>query len=136
MMRSSDFPAWYQQEISKLRAIRFRFQEKRAPDDYATWISEHMAWPVPRDHILSGPQLVEEWDQNGEREVREILEGLRIEHSRALLMAKKEEHERVRGPAEWNQEPIYSTAYRVERFDAEFVSKVNIVHLRCTNALI
>lgn len=128
-MRSSKLPAWYQQEMSRLRAIRFRFQEKRAPDDYAVWISDHMAWPVPRDQILSGPQLVEEWDQNGEPEIRKILEGLRIERGRVLLMARKEEHERVRGPAEWNNEPIYGTPYHVERFDKEFVSKVSVREL-------
>ncbi|GJE87118.1 insulin-degrading enzyme [Phanerochaete sordida] len=125
MMRSSEFPAWYQQEMSQLRAIRFRFQEKRSPDDYAVWVSEHMAWPLPRDQILSGPQLVEEWDQNGEQEVREILDSLRIERGRALLMAKKEEHERVQGPIEWTQEPIYSTPYRVERFSREFIAKAD-----------
>lgn len=123
MMRSSELPAWYQQEMSRLRAIRFRFQEKRAPDDYAVWVSEHMTWPLPRDQILSGPQLVEEWDQNGEREVREILDRLRINRGRALLMAKKEEHERVKGPVEWEHEPIYGTAYRVERFNEEFIQK-------------
>lgn len=127
-MRSSELPAWYQQEISNLRAIRFRFQEKDAPDDYAIWISEHMVWPVPRDQILSSFQLVEGWDQNGEREVREILGGLRIKRARALLMAKKEEHERVRGPTEWSHEPIYDTPYRVECFDADFVSKVTTMH--------
>ena len=39
-------------------------------------------------------------------------------------MAKKEEHERVRGPIEWNEEPIYGTPYRVERFDNDFIAKV------------
>lgn len=125
MMRSSELPAWYQKEISELRRIRFRFQEKRSPDDYATWVSEHMAWPLPRDQLLSGPQLVEEWDEHGEQEVREILESLRVDRGRALLMAKKEEHERVRGAAEWDHEPIYGTPYRVERLDQEFIAKVS-----------
>ena len=124
-MRSTALPKWYQHEVAELRRIRFRFQEKRSPDDYATWVSEHMAWPVPRDQILSGPQLVEEWDdKDGEREVREILNGLRIERGRVLLMAKKEEHERIQGSADWKEEPIYGTPYCVQRFDADFVSKV------------
>ena len=124
MMRSSDFPAWYQQEISKLQAIRFRFQEKRSPDDYATWISEHMAWPVPRDQILSGPKLVEEWNEDGEKEMRNILNTLTIETSRVLLMAKKEEYQRIQGPVDWKNEPIYGTPYHVERFDSQFVKEV------------
>ena len=76
MMRASALPAWYQRELSEIKAMRFRFQEKRAPDDYATFMSEHMAWPVPRDQIITAPTLVEEWDEadpvnGGEREVRE-----------------------------------------------------------------
>lgn len=130
MMRSSELPAWYQAEISKMRAIRFRFQEKRSPDDYATWISEHMAWPLPRDQILSGPQLTEEWQsdfpEGGEHEVREILDSLTVENGRALLMAKKEEIERVKGSIEWKHEPIYGTPYQVERFDSEFVQEASI----------
>lgn len=124
-MRSSAFPKWYQHEIAEIRDIRFRFQEKRSPDDYATWISEHMAWPVPREQIFSGPQLVEEWNEkDGEREVREILDSLRIENGRVLLMAKKEEHERLAGDIHWEEEPIYGTKYHVQRFDSGFISKV------------
>ncbi|KIP12311.1 hypothetical protein PHLGIDRAFT_21111 [Phlebiopsis gigantea 11061_1 CR5-6] len=124
MMRSSPLPEWYQHEIAEIRDIRFKFQEKRSPDDYATWISEHMAWPVPREQIFSGHQLVEEWNgKDGEQEVRNILDSLRIENGRVLLMAKKEEHERLAGVIDWEEEPIYGTRYRVERFDTEFISK-------------
>lgn len=125
MMRFSALPKWYQHEIAEIRRIRFRFQEKRSPDDYATWMSEHMAWPVPRDQILSGTQLVEEWDdKDGERDVRDILAGLRVENGRVLLMAKKDEHERVGGSADWSEEPVYGTPYRVQRFNADFISEV------------
>ena len=44
-------------------------------------------------------------------------------------MAKKEEHERIRGAVEWDQEPIYSTPYRIERFDKEFIAKVWVLVL-------
>lgn len=131
MMRSSPLPEWYQHEIAEIRDIRFKFQEKRSPDDYATWISEHMAWPVPREQIFSGHQLVEEWNgKDGEQEVRNILDSLRIENGRVLLMAKKEEHERLAGVIDWEEEPIYGTRYRVERFDTEFISKVRLHETR------
>ncbi|KAJ8483108.1 hypothetical protein ONZ51_g4915 [Trametes cubensis] len=132
MLRSSNFPAWYQRERSLISATRFRFAEKRRPDDYAVWVSEHMSWPVPRELILSAPQLVQEWDENdpvngGEREMREILDTLVIERSRTVLMAKAEEYERVRGKDSiaWEKEPWYGTSYHVERLSEDFVKKAN-----------
>ncbi|KAI0372962.1 insulin-degrading enzyme [Pilatotrama ljubarskyi] len=131
MLRSSDFPAWYQRERSLISATRFRFAEKRRPDDYAVWVSEHMAWPVPPDLIISAPQLVQEWDEGdpvngGEREMREILNTLTVERSRTVLMAQAEEHERVRGKdLKWENEPWYGTPYRVERLSEEFLQKAS-----------
>ncbi|KAI0636675.1 insulin-degrading enzyme [Trametes polyzona] len=131
MLRSSSFPAWYQRERSLISATRFRFAEKRRPDDYAVWVAEHMSWPVPRDLILSAPQLVQEWDESdpvngGEREMRAMLDTLTVERSRTVLMAKAEEFERVRGKdLQWETEPWYGTPYRVERLSEEFVKKAN-----------
>ncbi|KAI8989729.1 insulin-degrading enzyme [Trametes punicea] len=131
MLRASEFPAWYQRERSLISATRFRFAEKRRPDDYAVWVSEHMAWPVPRDLVLSAPQLVQEWDENdpingGEREMREMLDTLTVERSRTVLMAKGEEYERVRGKdLKWEKEPWYETLYHVERLSEEFLRKAN-----------
>ncbi|PCH37702.1 hypothetical protein WOLCODRAFT_135782 [Wolfiporia cocos MD-104 SS10] len=128
MLRASKFPSWYQREMSIIKATRFRFAEKRRPDDYAVWVSEHLSWPVPRELVLSAPQLVWEWDEQdpingGEREMREVLDSLRVDRGRAVLMAKAEEHERVRGKSAWEQEPWYGTHYRVEKFDADFVEQ-------------
>lgn len=131
LLKASEFPAWQQHERNLICATRFRFAEKRRPDDYAVWVSEHMAWPVPRELVLSAPQLVEEWDLNdlqngGEKEMREILNSLTIERSRTVLMAKAEEHERVRGKGlAWEKERWYGTPYRVERFSETFVGRAN-----------
>lgn len=134
MMRASALPAWHQREISEIKAMRFRFQEKRAPDDYATFMSEHMAWPVPRDQIITAPTLVEEWDEadpvnGGEREVRGLLDSLCADNGRAILMAQKDEHERLNTAIEWVQEPWYGTRHTVERFDEKFIAEVSF--LRC-----
>ncbi|OCH92098.1 insulin-degrading enzyme [Obba rivulosa] len=129
LLRSSSFPAWYQREMSIIRGTRFRFAEKRRPEDYAVWLTEHMAWPTPRELIISAPQLVQEWDENekpisqGEKQVREILQDLRVDQGRAFLMAKAEEHERLRGPLQWEKEPWYGTPYRVEGLDENFVAE-------------
>lgn len=134
LLRTSPLPAWYSQEMSGIRATRFRFSEKRRPEDYAQWIAEHMAWPVPRDRILSGPQMMEPWDEadpvnGGEREAREIINSLTVDRGRALLMAKKEEFGRVRPNLSWQHEPIYGTPYHVERFDEAFRVEVSLCFL-------
>lgn len=88
-----------------------------------------MAWPVPRDLLLSAPQLTQEWDESdqengGEREMRALLDTLTVESSRTVLMAKADEFERVLGKdLVWEKEPWYGTPYRVERLSEEFVKK-------------
>lgn len=134
LLRASPFAPWNQKEIQTIKATRFRFAEKRRPEDYAIWVAEQMAWPVPRDQVLSAPQLVEEWDAEnpmkeggGEREVRDALEGLRVEMGRSVLMARKEEFERIEYESgeEWNHEPIYGTAYKVNKYDGDFLREVS-----------
>lgn len=126
LLRSSKFPPWYQQEISTINATRFRFQEKRRPDDYAGWITEHLAWPVPRELIISGAKLVWPWDEagEGEREMRDILNSFRVGVGRSVLMGRKEEHEKLGGDEEWKKEPVYGTLYKVARVDEEFFKEV------------
>ncbi|KAA1469392.1 hypothetical protein DENSPDRAFT_835009 [Dentipellis sp. KUC8613] len=125
LLRSTEVPAWYSQEFSKIMETRFRFTEKGRPEDYAVWVSEHMGRPVPRELVLKASQVMSEWDPEGvaEKEMRRALEGLRIFEGRAVLMARKDDHEEVAGRKEWDTEPWYQTAYRVEKFDDDFVQK-------------
>ncbi|KAF5380968.1 hypothetical protein D9615_004092 [Tricholomella constricta] len=124
LLRASKFDAFHQREVAKVSEIRFRFKEKRRPDDYATWISEHMAWPVPKDLLLSAPQITWEWDgEGGEAQVKEYLESFRITDGRVVLMATAAEHAKVASNAAWEKEPWYGTDYRVERFDEQFIKQ-------------
>ncbi|KAH7911404.1 Metalloenzyme, LuxS/M16 peptidase-like protein [Hygrophoropsis aurantiaca] len=125
LLRSSAFPAWVQSEQSKISQIRFRFSEKRRPESYAVWISEHMTWPVPPELVLAAPQLIWEWEQpeEGEREVKALLEKFTIDRGRVVLMAKKEEYERLSQAQEWQKEKWYGTGYRVERWQEAFTQQ-------------
>ncbi|PFH54234.1 hypothetical protein AMATHDRAFT_53111 [Amanita thiersii Skay4041] len=127
LLRSSKFESHIQKEIAMLSQIHFRFSEKRRPDSYATWISERMAWPVPRNLILSAPQLVEEWDQDTQTQqaIIDYLDSFRINEGRVVLMAKTEEHAKIAPHATWLKEPWYGTEYRVERFDENFLQLAN-----------
>ena len=114
--------------MSLLKATRFRFAEKRRPDDYAVWVTEHLSWPVPRELVLSAPQLAWEWDETdpingGEAEMRQVLDSLTVDRGRVVLMAQKDVHERVRGASEWQSEPWYGTQYRVEKLDEDFIAR-------------
>jgi insulysin len=125
LLRSSDFPSWHQKERAIISATRFRFQEKRRPDDYVSMITQIMAWPVPPELVIAGPQLVWEWDADGEakKQMREILDMLRITQGRAVLMGPGDSHDKL-VKSDWLNEPWYGTEYRVVRFDEEFVKEV------------
>ncbi|KAI0273475.1 Metalloenzyme, LuxS/M16 peptidase-like protein [Gloeopeniophorella convolvens] len=123
MLRVTDLSPSHQQEVSAISNIRFRFSEKRRPDDYAVWVSDKLAWPVPREFVIKGPQVVSEWDSEGTAQAIALrqLESLSARNSRTVLMAKKEEFEKVSGAQQWAAEPWYGTSYRVERLDDAFI---------------
>jgi len=128
MLGSTDLSPPHQQEVSTLSNIRFRFSEKQRPDDYAVWMTDKLSWPVPRELVIKAPQVVSEWDPDGVAQAVALrtLEGLSIQNSRTMLMAKKEEFERKHGALEWQTEPWYGTQYRVERLDNAFIREVRI----------
>jgi insulysin len=126
MLRTTDLSPTYQTEVSSLSDIRFRFAEKRRPDNYAVWVSDRLAWPVPRDLVIKAPQVVSEWDPDGTGQAAafQTLRELAVKNSRTLLMAKQGEFQRVFGTQEWLSEPWYGSQYRVERLDETFIQEV------------
>ncbi|KAG1754340.1 Metalloenzyme, LuxS/M16 peptidase-like protein [Suillus lakei] len=124
LLRSSAFPKWYQSELVKLARTRFQFAAKQNAESYAVSLSERLGRPVPPESILRETVVPCEWDsEDGEREVRDILEDMRITKGRAVLMAKKEELERISKNEQWEHEKWYGTGYRVERWDPSFVEQ-------------
>ncbi|TFK42449.1 Metalloenzyme, LuxS/M16 peptidase-like protein [Crucibulum laeve] len=130
LLRSSDFKEFYQREMVTVATTRFRFAEKRRPDDYATWVAEHMAWPVPKEYIISAPQLIWNWDEvvednGGEAKIREYLEQFRATGGRVVLMARADEHVKINPDAKWEKEPWYGTDFNVQRFDEAFIKEAD-----------
>ncbi|KAL4067799.1 Metalloenzyme, LuxS/M16 peptidase-like protein [Scleroderma citrinum] len=136
LLRTSQFPRWYQSELATISKTQFQFAEKRAAEGYAVTIAERMSWPVPTEKFLSAPVLVSEWkDDEGEQQVRKALENIHIDTCRVVLMARKEEHERIaQGEKVWQSEKWYGTGYTVERWDDQFLTEAhapnNIPELR------
>lgn len=108
--------------MKALADLRFRFAEKRRPDNYAVWISEAMKNPVPRSLVLSGPKLLWSWD---EQLVRDNLNSLTVEKSRAVVMAK--DHSVIGKTGPWSNEPWYKTEYSVDKLDGDFYTSVSAV---------
>ena len=126
LLRSSAFPKWYQSELVKIARTKFQFAEKQNPETYAVSLSERLGKPVPPELVLREVAVPSEWDsEDAEREVRDLLEGMRVTKGRVVLMAKKEEHERISQNDQWEHEAWYGTGYRVERWDPSFVEQAS-----------
>lgn len=125
MLRSTDLSPTHQTEVSSLSDIRFRFAEKRRPDNYAVWMVDKLSWPVPRELIVKAPQVVSEWDPDGTAQAVafQTLKGLSVKNARIILMAKPGDFQRLLGTQEWQSEPWYGTQYRVERLDEAFMQE-------------
>lgn len=120
LLRSSALQAWAQDEMKALADLRFRFAEKRRPDNYAVWISEAMKNPLPRSLVLSGPKLIWSWD---EQLIRDNLNGLTVNEGRVVVMAK--DHSVVGKTGPWSHEPWYKTEYVVEKLGDDFIAAVS-----------
>ncbi len=127
MLRSTDLSPTHQTEVSSLSDIRFRFSEKRRPDNYAVWVADKLSWPVPRELVIKAPQVVSEWDPDGTAQAVafQTLKALSVRNSRTVLMAKQGEFQKVFGTQQWQAEPWYGTQYRVERLDDAFIQEVH-----------
>jgi len=125
LLRSSELAPWHQSEVATISRTQFEFAEKRAAETYAVSIAERMSWPIPTEKALSAPVLISEWeDETGLQEVRDALKNIQIDTGRVVLMAKREEHERVSGELPWRSEKWYGTGYTVERWDSDFLAQV------------
>ncbi|KAI0282121.1 Metalloenzyme, LuxS/M16 peptidase-like protein [Russula aff. rugulosa BPL654] len=125
MLRSTNLSPTYQSEVSSLSDIRFRFAEKRRPDNYAVWVTDMLSWPVPREFVIKAPQVISEWDPDGTAQAVafQTLRALSVKNARTLLMAKQGEFQRLFGTQEWQSEPWYGSQYRVERLDDAFIQE-------------
>jgi hypothetical protein len=132
MLRSTDLSPTHQTEVSALSHIRFRFAEKRRPDNYAIWMADKLSWPVPRELVVKAPQVVSEWDHDGTAQAVtfQTLNGFSVKNARTFLMAKQGEFQKLFGTQEWHSEPWYGTQYRVERLDEAFIQEVRHSLLR------
>jgi insulysin len=87
-----------------------------------------LSWELPPDLLIAGPQLTWDWAADGSdvKRLHEYLDSFRPTEGRVVLMAKKEEHEKLDANQRWQQEPVYGTGFSVKTFDEGFVKEVSI----------
>jgi hypothetical protein len=110
--------------MQQLSEMQFRFQEKKAPDQYAQELSDYLKYPTPRELVLSGPKIIFE---HATEEVRRLLETLTVESGRVVLMAQNhlDAGDGKGGEVTWEVEPWYGTEYTVRRLEEDFVASVS-----------
>ncbi|KIK58340.1 hypothetical protein GYMLUDRAFT_45548 [Collybiopsis luxurians FD-317 M1] len=135
LLRSSAIESYLQKERAILSDIRFRFIEKKRPDDYVTSIAERQTEPYPPELLLAAPSVSWEWGNEypgarsaGREKLLEYLQGFKLENGRFILMAKGEDLKEALKLGEedaWEKEPIYGTLYRVDKLDEEFLQQTS-----------
>ncbi|KAJ3740513.1 insulin-degrading enzyme [Lentinula detonsa] len=133
LLRSSEFESYLQRESAILSDIRFRFLEKRKPDQYVSSIAERMTNPYPLELLLAASSVTWGWGDDypgavsaGNEKVNEMLEQFQLQNGMIVLMAKGKELEEVLGKQDvWEKEPWYGTAYRLERLDEDILRQTS-----------
>lgn len=121
LLRSSSFEPYHFSEISTMSQIRFRFKEKVQPSDHVNSLSFDLSEPSPVEEILRIPSVIQKWD---EALVKNILDLLVPEKSRAILKAREHDEEVVGKDAKWETERWYGTQYCVQRLNESLFQRV------------
>jgi insulysin len=122
LFRSSPFEAYHFEERRQMTATRFRFSEKSQPHTDVRKISLDLLNPLDPEDILSGGALSQSWD---EKAVRELLDVLRPEKARVMIMAQEHDSS-INDEAEpWSMEKWYGTVYKVQSMSQAFIDQVS-----------
>ncbi|KDQ10557.1 hypothetical protein BOTBODRAFT_36079 [Botryobasidium botryosum FD-172 SS1] len=126
LLRSGPLPEWSQNEIKAIRDISFRFTDKASPDSYVTRLAEHLGEPYAREHVISGPKLIQGWDESL---LRTFLDQMTPSKGRISLMAREDwDKITVNGQpvddSAWAKERWYETEHQVLRPSPDWMRKL------------
>lgn len=107
-------------EIKAIADIGFRFVEKRRTVSYTTALSTWMQRPLPREKIVSGMYLLEEFRPD---EVAMTLQML--DPRKAMVGVTTKELPKDVGKTYDQTEPIYGTEYTQFKLSDEFIQEVS-----------
>lgn len=97
---------WIQNECKVINEITFRFKDKsQSSSSYAYKLAGQMQ-EYPKERILSGPLLIEDWDPEI---IKTLLNLLNSDNCRSMLAYSK-----FKTDSSWTKEQWYGTIYKVE----------------------
>ena len=106
---------WIVDEVKGMAEVDFRFQEKSPASSFTSRISSVMQKPLPRKWLLSGSNLIRQFDSPA---ITKALTYLRTDNYRLTIVSQH-------FPSTWDQkEKWYGTEYRSQRIDADLVAAV------------
>lgn len=139
------FPRWHQDEIIELSRIAFRFKEKQSPSSFVSNLAEKVERPFPRDKVLSGTSVTEEWDEDGARDLLEnhltvstgrVMVMSREGWTKALLVGEEGDPSEAAEHRLWSNERWYGTEYLTRKLSEAIIKQVGRVsHLDATDQL-
>lgn len=120
LLRSTKLPPWAFEEFRSLGEIRFRFMAKFPPESYASRLAGLMAFPWPRERLLSGSEKI--WIDQPDL-WRNLLEVDMAPEKGSVLMSSKDfTGTGIDGP--WMKEKWYGTEYMTQKMDPEILKMV------------
>ncbi|CAG8552374.1 5800_t:CDS:10 [Paraglomus occultum] len=114
MLKREGFKKWIFDENASLAAIGFRFVEKFTVSEYASFVTQSMQRPYPREWVLSGPYLIRECDS---AQIEDALNHLR--QDRFTLMVVGKTLEGLDQKERW-----YGTEYSTRKFGDDFLKEL------------
>jgi insulysin len=118
MLKASTLQQFHHAEIRSLSEIRYRFKEKRKPEEYVATLSDLLQRPYTRENLLSASMKVWDWDEG---EIRDTLNMLSVNTGRVMVMAKNLDDVSPNVP--WVKEKWYETEYKLQRLPEEITKK-------------
>ncbi|KAJ3192026.1 Insulinase (Peptidase M16) [Irineochytrium annulatum] len=108
------------EECKIMAMLSFRYQEKVAPSDFTSWVSQNLH-VFAKEHILSGHYLMDQFDESL---IRSLLSLLRPDNFRVTLVSTAHEVDDT-----WSKAPWYGTEYKVLDMEASLLESLRSAEL-------
>lgn len=115
LLRETPPQEWIFEEQKGLAEVAFKFKQKTPASRFTSQISAVMQTPLPREWLLSGQNVLREYDP---ARIEECLACLRPDNFRISVVSQN-------FPGDWDQkEHWYGTEYKHEKIPADFLEEI------------
>jgi insulysin len=115
MLKETPPQEWVYEELKKMSEVDFRFKQKSSASKTTSSLSSVMQRPYPRNWILSGSNLIREFNPKA---IEDGLAALRPDNFRLTIVSQE-------FPGDWDEkEKWYGTEYKYEPIPTDFRSAI------------